>query len=281
MKRTTMLAASLLAMAMVSGCKREAGGQVVAVVNGDEITVQELNAELATLQVPKNVDVKDVQRRVLQRMIDRRLIAAAAREDGVDKEQDFLIRQRQVNDALLATLLGQRTEKTFRIPDTAAINKFTASMPNLFGQRTVYSVDRILFAPPANMASLQQLKDDHSMDAVAAKLTAIGIPFTRATQEVDSGALPQEVVARIKSLPPTEPILLPQQGSITILVITGSRQAPLAGEEARPLAVQLMRKQAMEQAVEQRLKAQRASAKIEYQPGYAPVAAPAAKPGKS
>ena len=96
---------------ILAGCDKEPEGQVAAVVNGDEITLQEINAEIASANVPAGTDAKQLQRQALNRIVERRLLAQSAREDGLDKTPEYLIRSRQVDDALLVQLLGQRAEK--------------------------------------------------------------------------------------------------------------------------------------------------------------------------
>ena len=76
-------AACFIGAVLLGGCQKEATGQVAAVVNGEEITLQEINAELAQLQVPEGVDRAQVQQAALQRIVDRRLLAQAAKEDGL------------------------------------------------------------------------------------------------------------------------------------------------------------------------------------------------------
>lgn len=276
MKRNMVLATSLLAMlAATSGCKREASGQVVAVVDGEEITAQEINAEIGG-KIPPKVDPKEVQRQTLQQIIDRRLIAKAAKDDGIDKDQEYLLKQRQVNDALLIQMLGQRTDRTFRIPDTGEIQKYMTAHPTMFAQRQILQTDRISIPTPVDMQKVSAIKDDHSMDAVAARLTALNIKFTRDTAPLDTAALPPEIIGRIHKLPPGEPFVIPQPGVLMVLLVTSSAPQPVAIDQARPVVVQLMRKEAVEKAIRQRLKTQRDAAKIEYQPGFAP-----SKPGKS
>jgi len=275
MKRSIVLAASLTALLATTACKREATGQVVAVVDGEEITAQEINAEIAG-KVPPKVDVKEVQRQTLQQIIERRLIAKAARDDGIEKDQEFLLRQRQVNDALLIQMLGQRTDRTFRIPDTAEITKYMAAHPNIFAQRQILMTDRIAIPTPVDMQKVSAIKADHSMEAVAARLTALNIKFKRDTAPLDTAALPPEVLNRIHNLPPGEPFVIPQPGNLMILLVTGSTPQPVGIDEARPVVVQLMRKEAVGKALQQRLKTEKAAAKIEYQPGFAP-----SKPDKS
>ena len=52
----------------------------------------------------------------------------------------------------------------------------------------------------------------------------------------------------------------------------GLKPNPLTGDEAKPAAVELMRKAQTAKSLEGLLKSLRSSAKIEYQPGYAPAA---------
>ena len=56
----------------------------------------------------------------MQRIVDRRLLAQAAREDDLDKSPDFLILRRQMEDALPVQLLGERTGRTTAVLDQAA-----------------------------------------------------------------------------------------------------------------------------------------------------------------
>jgi len=74
--RTKIILALGLAV-LSSACDKKAEGQTVAVVNGEEITAAELNAELASARLPEGMSQKDARARVLQAIVDRRLVAAA------------------------------------------------------------------------------------------------------------------------------------------------------------------------------------------------------------
>ncbi len=261
-----------LASLLVAGCGKEATGQVAAVVNGEEITLQEINAELGSTAVPDGVDKKAVQQAALQRIVERRLLAQAAREDGLDKTPDYLLRERQLRDALLVQLMGQRAERSLKVPDTAEIDKYIADNPLMFGERKILTIDRIQFAVPENLEQLKALENDHSMDAVAARLQQMGIKFRRDTPRVDAASLGQQRMTQIRALPAGEPFVIPENGVVTVGVITGEQAQPVAVEEARPLAVQAIRKQKLAETVQQRLKQSRATAEIEYQTGFAPEA---------
>lgn len=266
-----------LASLSLAGCGKEATGQVAAVVNGEEITLQEINAELGNTPIPDGVDKKAVQQAALQKIVERRLLAQAAREDGLDKTPDYLLRERQLRDALLVQLMGQRAERALKVPDQQEIDKFIGDNPLMFAGRKILTVDRIQFALPENLGQLKALENDHSMDAVAARLQQMGIQFRRDAPQVDAASLGQQRMTQIRALPAGEPFVIPENGVVTVGVIVSERAEPVPASEARPLAVQALRRQQLTETVQQRLKQGRAAAEIEYQPGFAPAADSAKK----
>ena len=269
MRLKNTAAVSLALLASLSACDREATGQVAAVVNDEEITLQEINAEIAALQVPESADKKAVQQQALQRILERRLLAQAAAADGLDSGQDFLIRERQLRDTLLVQLLGERVERTMNPPEPAELDRYIAENPGMFQDRKIYTVDRIQFPAPADLKTLSPLENDHSMAAVAARLSGMGIKFARGQGEIDSAAIGSDRLKQLLALPAGEPFVIPENGVVTIGVITGERTAPLAGEEARTLALRALRSKKVNDAVRQRLEQARAKAEITYQSGFA------------
>lgn len=271
MYRKASIAIALASLSL-TGCGKEATGQVAAVVNGEEITLQEINAELGSTPIPDGVDKKVIQQAALQKIVERRLLAQAAREDGLDKTPDYLLRERQLRDALLVQLMGQRAERALKVPDQQEIDKFIAENPLMFAERKILTIDRIQFALPEKLDQLKALENDHSMDAVAARLQQMGVQFRRDRPQVDAASLGQQRMAQIRALPAGEPFVIPENGVVTVGVIVSERPEPVPASEGRPLAVQALRKQKLTETVQQRLKQGRAAAEIEYQAGFAPTA---------
>ncbi len=258
---------------LLAGCDKEPEGQVAAVVNGDEITLQEINAEIGNANIPAGTDTKEVQKAALQRIVERRLLAQSAREDGLDNTPEYLIRSRQIDDALLVQLLGQRAEKSFQVPDQQAINKYIADNPSMFSGRKMYVVDRIQFAIPSDMAQLKTLESAHSMEEVAGKLNSLGIKFERGAAKMDSAQLGQQRLDQILALPDGEPFVIPENGMVTVAVITGESPMVASSADMNMLATQALRRQALTKSLEERLKQARAKGEIKYQPDFAPKTA--------
>ncbi|AMU96182.1 hypothetical protein AOA14_16380 [Sphingopyxis terrae subsp. terrae NBRC 15098] len=277
--RTKNLTAIALACLSLAACDKEPTGQVAAVVNGEEITLQEVNAELGSVNIPDGVDKKVVQQAALERVVERRLLAQAARDEGLDKTPDYLLRERQLRDALLVQLMGQKAQRAQRVPEQAEIDKFIADNPDMFADRKIFAIDRIQFPLPKDMAQLKALENDHSMEAVASHLQELGIKFARTDAQMDSAQVGKQRMQQIRALPAGEPFIAPENGMVTVAVIKSERAVPLTGDAARPLAVQAIQNQQLTSAMQDRLKQARAAAEIKYQPDFAPkgAAKPAAK----
>ncbi|MBB5686637.1 EpsD family peptidyl-prolyl cis-trans isomerase [Sphingobium boeckii] len=270
-------AAGVLAVLLLaSGCEKKATGQIVAVVNGEEISLQELNAELEGVNLPATADKKLVMKQVLQQVIDRRLLAQTAKEEGLDRDPTYVTQQRKMSEELLVRMYAKKAADAIRVPDAGAIDKYIAEHPAMFTGRTRYKVDQLQFDMPGDVAQLKKLEGDHSLEAVAASLTAMGIKFQRGAGAIDSGAIPPETLKQIVALPAGEPFIVPAGGKVVVSVITGSEPLLVPADQSRPIAVQAIRNEGLSKVGETRLKEARAKAKIEYQPNYEP--APAAKP---
>lgn len=270
-KRGAMVALTGLAL-VLAGCDRKPTGQSVAVVNGEEISIGELNAELQAANVPPSADQKAVKAQLLQNVVNRRLLAQDARENGVDKSPDFLTRQRRLQDELLIAMNAERQAGSQKLPDQKAIDGFIAAHPEAFNSRQILSLQQIVIDPPSNAKTLEPLKDAHTLDAVAATLTRIGVPFTRTSGRLDTAQIPPEALKRIFALPPTEPFVLPANGKLFANVIVGREPVSMSQDDMRKVALEMLRRQSTQKGLADEIKQLRAKAKIEYQPGYAPPA---------
>lgn len=274
--RSSIIAVLALSVA-VSACDKKAEGQTVAIVNGEEVTAAELNAELAGANIPPGVNKDDARARVLQAMIDRRLLAQQAKKDGIDKSPEFLNRQRRATEDLLIKMLATRQIESAQLPSNQEVARFEASRPQMFAKREQWNLEQLRFAAPADPAVKAKIAAAKSLDELAAALSSSGVAFTRQKNRLDTGVIPNDLYGRLTTLPPNEPFVIPVGNMMVASVVTSREPAALAGEQARPIAVAAIRREQTGKFMKDRLQALRGSAKIEYKQGYAPPAAPAKK----
>lgn len=269
--RTSRLALVWVAALALQACNSEPTGQVVAVVNGEEITQAELNAEIASLSIPATGDKQEIRRRILQQLVERRLMAQVAREEGFDRSPEFLNRERKLREELLVQMYGQKIAETVGVPDSATVKKFLAENPGKFSERALYTVDQIVFDFPSEPRVLKALEAAESLEEVEQTLTGFKVSYTRGENEIDSRSLPAVALKQILALPPGEPFVVPSQGRVTVSVITGRRPVATNEAEAAPFAAQEIRTQSLTKVLETRLEEARRKADIKYQDGLAPA----------
>ncbi len=258
---------------MASACTKKAEGQTVAIVNGEEITAAELNAELANAKIPEGADKDQARTRVLQAMIDRRLLAQQAKTDGIDKSPEFLNRQRRATEDLLINMFASRQIDTAQLPANSEIEKFQAARPWVFSQREQWNLDQLRFQMPADAATRTKLDQAKTMEEVVKVLTDANIAFTRQKNKLDTAVIPQNLYGQLAAAArASEPFIIPIGDQAVASTIVSREPAPITGEQARPIAVAAMRREQASQLMQNRLKSIRDAAKIEYKEGYAPPA---------
>ena len=268
---TARLALAGAAFIALQACSSEPTGQVVAVVNGEEITQQELNAEIAELPAPPVGDKEAIRRQILQQIIDRRLMAQVAKEDGLDRDPMYVIRERRLKEELLVQMYGVKTADTVRVPDASSVKKYLADNPGKFSQRTAYLVDQISFDFPSDPKILKALEADKSLADVEETLKSFKVDYSKGANSMDSGNIPTPVLNQILALPAGEPFIIPMQGKIVVSVITGRQPVPTTEQQASPMAAQTMRAESIGKVLRTRLDEAKAKANITYQDGLAPL----------
>ena len=279
-------------LALVAACDKKTAkaptGQVVASVNGTDITVHELNSELAQTQAPPEVPRKQIETAVLQRVVERRMLADAARERGLDKNPAFLLTQRRVEDNLLVQALQASVAQKVALPTREAAQKYMDGHPSQFAGRKVYTIDQIQFLRPKNIADLN-LGPAKTMGEVESVLSAAHIEYRRQPTTIDSlGVNPQLVgaIEKITARDPNEVFMFadqPQGAPAPVMLVnkvTEAKPMPFSGEKAISFAQQLLQRETIQAKLVDEFKSIQAAAKpkITYAEGYAPPAAPPAKP---
>jgi EpsD family peptidyl-prolyl cis-trans isomerase len=280
--RALLLASTLaLALAACGDKKGEGGGpkgQVVARLDGTDITLLEVNAELAGAQIPPNVSRREAEQAALQNIITRRQLMKVASERKLDQNPQFKLQERRLSEQLLVQALAR--DIAAKVPEVTRedTDKFIAENPQMFAERTIYAVDQIAFPRPPELEKLP-LADAKTMEAVEAVLNAAGIQFRRQPGQLDTlGANPSFVkeITGLLAKNPDELFMFPApvQGGQVMLVnrVTDRRVVPFTGERARTAAQQMLRNQRIQEALAAEVKKQQEAAKaaVTYQEGFAP-----------
>lgn len=268
--KTLVAGFALIGALALSGCAKEPKGRIIAVVNGEEITIDELMSEMKDIPAPPGIDPKRLRNAMLQDLIDRKLMAQRAREEGIDKTPAFAVQKERDTDGLLAGILGHNIAQTVPLPEERDVKNYIASHPLQFAQRKRLIFEQLQFEAPKDRRKLDGLRDAHSLDAAAAALQAAGIVFVRNRSAIDTGETNPAMMASLQQVPPGEPILLPQGNTLVVGVIAGSEPMAVPEDSQKIAAARAVRAAALLRESQAQTGAARSKAKIEYEPGFEP-----------
>lgn len=250
-------------------------GQVVATVNGEDVTIYELNAELRGAQLPTDPKQRKLaEQAALQQIINRKILADLAIDKKLDKSPDYLLQERRAREGLLVQLLQQQIASQVPKPSRQDAERYMAQNPDRFAQRKILAIDQIEFAPPANAAKLREFEPLKTLGDIEQKLAADGTQFRRKPAALDSLGINPAVLKQILALPPGEVFIVPTGRGLTANVITGSRVEPFTDERATNYALNMIMQQRVSDAAKRDLEApiEAARKSVKYQDGYAPPA---------
>jgi EpsD family peptidyl-prolyl cis-trans isomerase len=281
--RRSIVVAQLLTVAaaglLLAGCDKKPGGQVVAVVNNEEVTRQELKIEAQQAQIPEGTDPKEAIPALIGRVVDRNLLAEYARAEGLDRAQEYVARRRQLEKNLLATLALQKLAATQPEPTAEEVQKFIADNPTAFAERKILTLDQIRFATPTDVEKLKAITALPTIEAVAAKLTADGVKFERGEKALDTASIDTSVAKQIVALRDGEVFDISTGGVTFVNIITARRVAVAPVAEWKPAATDALKRQNLNKTLEAEMKRIRDRATIVYDPAFKPKAAAKAPAG--
>lgn len=275
--------AALLACVAIGGCDMIGGGskapkgQVVATVNGEEITVTELNRELGAAPAADAAQRKAMEQAALQSIITRKLLAQAAKTEKLDKTPAFAQQEMQTKESMLVGAMQRKIAGGVANPSRVEAEKFVAEHPHMFAERRVMVVDQIVVGKfsPELMKKLEPLT---TLEQVETALSRESLDFQRTTTVLDTLNAPEGLTETLMKLPAGEIFIFPRGNAVFVNQIRESRTLPFTGERAVNYASAGLKQMRTQEAVSRQIEALRkgASDKITYNDKYKPD--PAAKP---
>jgi peptidyl-prolyl cis-trans isomerase C len=262
------------------GAAKAPAGQVVATVDGQEITIRNLDAELAGLTTNDPNVRKVAEQAALKAIISRTILADEARAQGLDKTPGFALERQRMIDTLLVQTLEEKIAASVPPPAPEEAESFVAAHPDSFAQRKIYTVDQIRTAQTADPALIEALKPLNTLEDVEALLTQRHVEFHRVTTDLDALTLDPKISDSIAKLPPNEVFVIPTNGSVLISQIKQTRVQPFTGDPAVRFALRLIQSQRSREATLREMDAiaAKGASSVRYNQQFAPPRA-ASPPG--
>jgi len=270
-KRGTRLAAMLACGAfIVAGCgepKDKPASQAAAKVNGDEVTVHQINTELqraAGGSIPAGANTEAASKRILEGLIDQTLLVQQAKEAKLDRDPHVLQQLESSRRQILAQAYIDR-QAAATPPTQEEIKEFYAKNPDLFERRRVYGFREFLFERARLTDDVRNQLDGAKTPADIAKvLNAAGIRYRETNSTRPAEALPIEALPRIAQLAKGDSIAFTDQNLANVLVLIDYAVQPVTLERATPLIQQYLLNHKKREIAQAKSKELREKGKIEY-----------------
>ena len=274
----------LVTMTLVlGGCGRSGQhppSQVVARVDGHEITVSEVNAVLAGMPPVAPAAVPALRKRVIRALVDQQLELDEARALKLDQTPAVLLQMELARRQVLANAYLRRVVDSVSAPSDEAVRRYYDAHPDLFANRKIYQLHE-LGAQGGGQLKNQieaELSAGKSVDDIAASLKAKGVPIAVADQTLPAERISLDLLPELASLATGKSLVVAGGGTVRVLELVGAQSQPIDETHARPAIREALLNQARKAAIAQAIQRLAARAKIRYLGSEAPAVTPTPPP---
>lgn len=215
-------------------------GQVVATVDGQEVTMAALRAEMGAGE--GNDSSAQAQAQALERIIARKLLAAEARKRELDSTPLAAILKTQAEETALAQLLARKVTEGVPKVSEDEISEFLRSFPASVADRRLLLVEQF-FVPNLPPKILEEISKVKTMEAAEAILNANKVTFRRTVSNVDTITLDPGFAAQLVETEGNDIFVMPNGQMAEIGRIVSSRPEPVTGDAARQAARTILMRQ--------------------------------------
>jgi len=247
---------------------------ILAIVNGDTITVEEFNA--IKLQLPPQAQAQASDDQVLQQLIELKALAQKAEADGLAKEAAIQAEIERAKESILANHLVKRMMKDMKFTDEQLKKEYDELVTKLPKKHEMKAA-HILIENEDQAKEIQKKVNEGGNFAELAKAYSIDPGSKDQGGDLgwfEAGMMVPEFSAAAAALKPGETTkeLVKSQFGWHIIKLEDTRDVPPPAFEAVKPQVQNMMQQ---KAVEKLVNDTRAAAKVEIKKAAEPAAKPA------
>ncbi|MFM9913825.1 MAG: EpsD family peptidyl-prolyl cis-trans isomerase [Methylophilaceae bacterium] len=262
-----LITLSLVACGKKEGAAGEKSAtQVVARVDGEEISVHMLNYQMSRLGQMNEAQAKEASKKVLERLVDQQMLVQQATKDKLDREPKVLQSIESTKREILAQAYMEKQMAAAKKPSEQEIKDFYSQHPELFEKRRIYRLQELAVAVGSDKATEIEagVKASKNINEVANWLKEKDYKFSANANVRAAEQLPLEMLPRLQQMKEGEFIILPSQNSINIVMLAGVQEQPLTLEKATPLIEQYFFNQRKSEIAKKQIEELRKKAKVEY-----------------
>jgi EpsD family peptidyl-prolyl cis-trans isomerase len=247
--------------------------QVVAKVNGDEITIHQVNSVLGRQgAAPREGQEQALKRQALEQLIDQLLARQQALEKKLDRAPAVVQRIEAARNEVLARAYLDQIAGTVAKVAPEEVKQYYAEHPALFSERRVYRLEELTVAQRDAALTRQQAQKVGHLAELAAWLNSQNIRFNRTGGVRTAEQLPLGWLEEIHKLKEGETHVLEAGDRLTVITVAAARSVPVDEVTAAPRIEQFLFNRRLREAIAADLKHLREKSNIEYTGEFAGAA---------
>lgn len=269
MKKIALIVPALLLV--MAGCSKhddaaKSGSQVVAKVNGSEITVHQLNFALSKLGKLDQSQAKAASEKVLQQMVDLELLKQKSVDEKLDRDPNVLQVLEATKQQVLAQAYMQKVAAKQATPTAEEIKKFYETHPELFSERNVYVIQE--FSVQDGMAHASEIEAGinaaKGADEVAKWLKDNNYVFSANASRKAAEQLPLELLKKLNTLKAGDTLVVKSPQALVLLYLAKVDRQPVDLEKAKPVIQQFLVNSGQQTLIKSEVATLRKEAKVEF-----------------
>lgn len=266
-KRAACTALVLLA-ALLAGCgdkaKESKPGQALARVDGNEITVLQLNEELARAGVPATQQ-QAASKQLLQALIDRQLLENEAAKEKLDRDPKVMQAIDRARALIIAQAYMAKKVGGTQRPSSTEVEEYFNKHPEFFTSRKRFDMNELVIASASLTPELRKAADGaKSLEEVAVWLDAHKVKYAKSQVSRTSSDLPPQVSQKLLALPKGQIFVVNEGDRAMLISIADIKDAPVTLDVAGPQIAQALAGEKNKELAAAEIKRLRSNAKIEY-----------------
>jgi EpsD family peptidyl-prolyl cis-trans isomerase len=278
--KRTLCSALILVMASLGGCgdktKDKKPGQALASVNGEEVTVLQLNEELQRANVPAGQQ-DTAGKQLLQALIDRTLLQEAAAKENLDRDPKVMQAIDRARALIVAQAYLQKRIGNVTRPGSAEVDDYFNKHPAFFSNRKQFSMEELVIGANDLTPDVRSAADvAKSLEELAVWLEAHKIKYGRNQVTRSTADVPEQLTTRLLGQPKGQLFVIKEGPRAMFISVTDVKDAPVSLPVATSQIEQFLMNQKNKDLAAAELQRLRSNARIEY---LNKSMAPAANPG--
>jgi EpsD family peptidyl-prolyl cis-trans isomerase len=259
-----------LALATLVGCNKSeepasSSKQVVAKVNGKEITVHQLKNEFAAQSAMGAASKPTMTRATLDSLIDEQLLVELGKERKLNRDPQVIQAEEKAYRQIMIRTLQDSLIASQPQPNNAEIRAFYDQNPGLFSNRRIYTFRQFTVDRTAiNDMVKTKLDQSKSREDVSNAFKNANIKYRELVSVRAAEQLPMAALPAMAKMSAGDVAIVNENNDANVIQLMESVEQPATLEQATPIIREYLISAKKRQLTADLLKSLRSTAKVEY-----------------